>query len=546
MDDLLKEKGPMGGAIDCVINIGGSDQQMRLTQFALEGALTTSNKPQVVVAARGTVALPRVGQWSLTYRQTGENELRGLNPDAAIPLIQENSSVPGVAQPYQFSDPADLFRPNSPGAEYGLLQSTDAQRLLIRMPKIEPGQRAITSTQPFLLADAFAMLGGVSLFPRPEACLPLPAGATLEIKSPGRIRLSIPPQSGLPADTFSVTHPERILTTQAASLTVRTIYADEKNNPTRITLKIDSDAAPDWLISMGPISVLGDLDIFSGLMRIVGKISTQSGKKPELQDPRLVFGGALQPVQEFLNFLREVGLPVGLSFDLTNKTYKVKSGAVLKIPPPIPGPIGDQPDDIEIPGVGKLKGELKLGFGNESESKDTLFAPMSHWRLYFELEGSVQFAPLPPLPAYGGVLFKCKVTGKSDGPTEIQLLAAGLVSIGGDLIKLGKLGVVEAEVEYSYGYVLLIKGSDFYLGIGIGMKAEIELLSGAAGVEVETEFMAFPTRINTEVVRVKGQFSVAIELTLGWVFNESIEVEGEFEKSVDWRLVAALELFPVV
>jgi hypothetical protein len=548
MDDLLKAKGPMGGAIDCVIDIGGSGLHMRLTQFALERALSASNQPQVVVAARGTVALPRVGQWGLTYRQTGDTEPHGLNPDAAIPLIQENSAVPGVAQPYRFADPAELFHPNAPAAEYGFLQSTDAQRLLIRMPKIEPGQHAITSAQPFLLADAYAMLGGVSLFPRPEACIPLPAGTTLEIKGSGRIRLSIPPQAGLPADSFTVTRPERLLTNQASSLTVRAIYADEKNNPTRITLKIDSDATPDWSISLGPISVLGDLDIFSGLMRIVGKISTESGKRSELHEPRLVFGGPMQPVQEFLNFLREVGLPLGLSFDLTNKTYQVHSTAVLKIPPPIPGPLEDQPDDIDIPGVGKLKGELKLGFGNKSESDaiKKLYAPMSQWRLYFELEGSVQFAPLPPLPAYGGVLLKCKVAGQSDGPTEIQLLAAGIVSIGGDLIALGKLSILEAEVEYSYGYVLLIKGSDIYLGIGIGMKAEVGLLEGLVEVEIATEFMAFPTRINTEVVTVKGQFSVGIELALGWVFNESIEVEGEFEKNVDWRLVAALVLFPVV
>jgi hypothetical protein len=297
---------------------------------------------------------------------------------------------------------------------------------------------------------------------------------------------------------------------------------------------------------MGPISVLGDLDTFAGLMRVVGTISSRNGQRPELRDPRLVFGGPMKPVQEFLNFLREIGLPVGLSFDLTNKTYKVHSGAALKIPP-------KKDDQIEIPGLGKLSGELKLGFGNESESKavDKVFAPMSHWRLYFEIEGKFQAAILPPFPVYGGGALKCKITGKSDGPTEIQLMAAAVVSVGGDLLKLGELDVVEAEVEYSYGYVLLIKGSDIYLGIGIGLKAEVTLLGfggldgGLIGAEVETEFMAFPTRINTEVVTIKGQFSLAIEVTLGWVFNESIEVEGEFERNVDWRLVAALVFFPV-
>ena len=281
-DDLLVDQAPVGGGLDCVFAIGASPLQIRTASFSADRTATGGGNPQVVVAARGTATLPQAGQWSFTYRLAAETEPHGLDPNVAVPLIRQNA-VGGVAQPYRFADPADLFQPLSPSAEYGITQSSDTQRLLVRMPKIESGQTAITSVAAFLLADVYALAGGVSIFPREDLCIAMPANCSVQVPAPAQLRLVIPPQGGAPADSFIVGAPsERIVTNVNSSLTVHAVYADENASKTIVTWKIDSTATPNWSFSMGPVSVLGDLGSFPGLMRVVGTLSTQSGALPGL------------------------------------------------------------------------------------------------------------------------------------------------------------------------------------------------------------------------------------------------------------------------
>jgi len=408
------------------------------------------------------------------------------------------------------------------------------------MPKIEPAQTAITSLAPFLLADVYALAGGVALFPRVDLCIPLPNDCSLQVPAPAQLRLVIPPQAGAPPDSFIVgTPPERILTHVNSSLTVHAVYADETAAKTVVTWKIDSTAVPDWSFSMGPVSVLGDLGSFPGLMRVVGTLATQSGSAPQLLTPRLVFGGAMAPVQGIINILTEIGLPVLLSFALTDATRKIQSGAVLKIPPPVPKPGGGVDEGHIDIGGGKLKGELKTGFGNAAGPGDTLFAALENWRLYFELSGDLQVDILPKLLSAGGA-FKFQIEGRANQPTEITLMAGVIVSVGPDL----HTDIVKAEGSVRYSYALQFKGSQIGFGIDLEIKVEASVMEGLAEVEVSAEAMALATRvINSDTVHVAAQVSLGFELTLGWVFNVSFQVEAEYEKDLSMPLFVALDLF---
>jgi len=541
LDDLTAAQGAAGGQIDCVFTVGASPLQMRTSTFAANRTATAGGSPQIAVAMRGTVILPRAGQWSFTYRLRDEIEPHGLSPDAAIPLIRQNP-VGGAAQAYLFADPADLFQPATPAAEYGIVQSTDTQRLLVRAPKIEPGQAAITSAHSFLLADVYALAGGVAVFPRLDLCIPLPANCNLQVPAAAHLRLVIPAQPGVPANSFPVTIPaERVVTNANSSLTVHVVYADETAAKTIVTWVIDSAATPDWSFSMGPVSVVGDLGAFPGLMRVVGTLSAASGAAAQLVKPRLLFGGALSPVQDVINFLTAIGLPIALSFALTSTTKKIQTGALLNIPP-----IKRNPDTGKVEegafetGGGKLKGELKTGFGNASESRDKLFVSFDHWRLYFEVSGDFQIEILPPKLLYAGGAFKIAIEGHVNEPTEITIMAGAIISIGGDLIT--KVAKLEGSVRY--GYVFQIQGSQVGFGIDIELTATASVLEGLAAVEVSTEAMALPRRVNDDTVHVQAKLTFAVEVTLGWVFNESFEVEGDYEKNLSMPLFEAATILP--
>jgi len=538
LDDLIVQQGAAGGALDCVFTIGASQLQMRTGSFAANRTTTGAGNPQLAVAARGSVILPQTGQWSFTYRLLAENEPHGLDPNAAIPLIQQNP-LAGAAQAYRFADAADLFQPISPAAEYGILQSSDAQRLLIRGPEIGPGQTAITSVNPFLLADVYALAGGVALFPREDLCIPLPANCSLQVPAAAQLRLVIPPQGGVPPESFIVGSPlERIVTNVNSSLTVHVIYADETAAKTVVSWKIDSSATPDWSFSMGPVSVLGDLGSFPGLMRVVGALSMTSTTAPQLSNPRLIFGGAMAPVQDVINILTAIGIPIALSFALTSSTRKVQSGAILKIPPHKPGAPEDVMKDEYIDtGAGKLKGELKTGFGNAAGPGDTLFASLENWRLYFELSGALQVAIISEVLYVGGA-FKFQIEGRANQPPEITLMGGVLLGVGGELIH----DVLVAQGSVRYGYVLQFKGSQIGFGIDIEVKVSAEVLDGLAEVELSGEFMALATRVSSDTVHVAAQVSFGVEITLGWVFNESFQVEGEYENDISMPLFAAASL----
>ncbi|MBA3356192.1 MAG: hypothetical protein H0U18_09710 [Pyrinomonadaceae bacterium] len=185
--------------------------------------------------ARGTTELPGAGQWTFAYRGPSETEPHRLEADRPIPLIRANPASGGVVPPYRFADPRELHRPNNPDSEYGLLHSTDAQRMLVPQPQVNWGDATIYSGSTLLFADMYTLGGGVALFPRPDQCHALPAGSVLRITGRRRIRLEGDCTARLETWGIQGGALERTLS-QSAALRVRSRFRPDST----IKLVIDS------------------------------------------------------------------------------------------------------------------------------------------------------------------------------------------------------------------------------------------------------------------------------------------------------------------
>jgi hypothetical protein len=54
--------------------------------------------------------------------------------------------------------------------------------------------------------------------------------------------------------------------------------------------------------------------------------------------------------------------------------------------------------------------------------------------------------------------------------------------------------------------------------------------------------MALAVRVSSDTVHVAAQVSLGFEVTLGWAFNESFQVEAEYEKDLSMPLFVAAAL----
>jgi hypothetical protein len=188
-NELLARQGTIGGPIDCVIDIGASGQQMRLSRFDVSNSFQADGvKPAVAAAARGSVLLPKDGSWSLVKHEAATGQVSPVPQDLAAPLIRAGELVtkalpiglkPGselafftIVQPppdkqlLRIANPAELLRnPAADTINYGFLQSTDTQKALFLTPAFQRGEQTLMSKTPPLFADAFRIVNSKAIFP---------------------------------------------------------------------------------------------------------------------------------------------------------------------------------------------------------------------------------------------------------------------------------------------------------------------------------------------------------------------------------------------
>jgi hypothetical protein len=535
---LLTSYGSLGGGVDCVIDVGQSGQQMRVTRVDFSTSLTPGGNPVFVGAARGTLALPRDGAWSITRQSTDEPQ--ALDPDFGVPLIREGEASVVLnpayinSNPLRFADPADLLRPNSPTSDYGLLFSTDTQRLLFPRPKIEAGSRSITSTQSPLLADMYALMTAVGIFPKASNCIKvLKNNYKLEIQGGGGFKLILP----FDGNKFSITPFTRNLTN---SPPVRTYaeYADDQGNPTEITIHIDSLASPSWSFRMSPMSVVLDYAPFDKLMRIVGTVEGQSGVPTQLSNPSIVYGSVLGPAQELITILKDFGLPIPMQVLMSNagsENKKYKLLAQMNF-----GKLGQ----IKT-GFGKVKVKIKLKLKLETPKSPLYSGIKDKITCVVKVSGEFQQAIIPELLFAGG-LFELEIGASDDGKTikpSVELAAAGVGSIGGDII--GDL--VELEATVKRGYFLAFEDKTLKPGVLLGIGAQAGVLGfedlglgSLIAISFETEAKGSVARLSDDKVELKAEITIAFSICIAWMLEISSEVETEYKEELPLEVVAGL------
>jgi hypothetical protein len=563
VNDLLAATGPIGGGIDCELNVAQSGLHMRLSRIEVDRTLTLANNPQFVAVARGMPELARAGQWTFAYRGLGEPEWHRLASNQPLPLIRANSA--GQApQPHRVADASELHRPSIPHTEYGLLHSSGAQRLLIPQPQFRWGEATIHAGAALLFADMYALAGGVALFPRPDRCHPLPAGSTVRITGRNKVRLEVAPQPGAAPGEFKPSVGEYTLS-QSATMRMRSRYAPNAV----IRLVIDSDGTPDWSCTFGPVATLADIGDLEELTSVVGTMKSSTHAAPRLTDPHMVFGGPLAPVQTIISFLTDFGLPFPFDVQVTNQKYTFKSGWKYAFPEYGFGAI----DKALKSGPGlMLEVELYGQWGKESEDAHLIGKEISghslvstkgvpkgpdakNWHFYFEAEAKL-LARAIELGAEGfaGGALKVSIGGEEEGKTKLALFGgfAGVVELDSVAFKL------KGGRSYMMGFEHLLGAKEVSLGVSSEWEVEGAFLDGLAAAKVSFEMLTLvdpPDEIDIEDFDIeefigefhfKGQATLAIDVTLAWALSKTFEVEIDVDERIAAAVFVAMTVLPAL
>ena len=267
--ELLSKHGPVGGPVDCELDIGGSQQRMRVASlYSAVAPLPAGGDPQFAVAVYGALELPREGQWSVVRMRNhplDSPEPEPLDPRLGVPLVRVGRmfTVGGNPNPFRFADPVDLLSPGKPAMDYALLLATQTFRVLFPRVKILPGSGEITSDVAPALADALAMTVATGLFPRLKHAIAFPTNNySLKILGLGQLRLDPAPlrqTMPMPPQT------RKLDLVKAAGIHAFTEYCGglrdgHQTGPSKIELRFDSSAQPSWSLTIGPVSTVRDLN----------------------------------------------------------------------------------------------------------------------------------------------------------------------------------------------------------------------------------------------------------------------------------------------
>jgi hypothetical protein len=500
-EQLIQKAGPLGGAIDCVLNVGASAQLMKLGRVGV-GVTQGMGGPEFVMTAWGSPQFPQGGQWSF-LRQTGAGSApEVVDKDLGVPLIRAGAApvAPPLTSPYRFADPVDLSTPTAPASDYGIVHATGTQRVFFPRPKIEANSDRITSTRPPFLADPYSLANSVGFFPRIDAAVPFPDANYAIVISGGDYRLQ------LPSPSFPVTVGQRTI---AEAGGVRS-YADYGGAVAELT--IDTAAPVPWSFQLKDVNLATSSTLLGEVIRVTATVQAAANIATTLKDPKLTFGGALGVVQDILAFLQQLGFPSPLNVSMTNK-LEFKAG--LKIP------MDEELNKLLPPG------------GPEFDDTDVVVSlvidtPLSEAE--FELGATILIpTPFDPLKAVGMIKIAIKMSTES-GNTFTLTVGAGVgvsFSIAGFGCKayfLETMFLIAGDTVLGFGVGLLIKGSiDLeVVSVDVSVEAKMAILKVAPG----------PTCPATTIFGA-AQLTFAIEVTICWIIDIDIEVQTEADQNLN-------------
>ena len=500
---IMADEGPMGGPVNCEIEIAGSGQHMHVVRVDVDASEPApAGVPEFAAAARGSLALPEdSASWSVARRQTGVDEFEPVDPIAGTPLIREGrASNPGTASPwYRFADPRDLLVESAPSLEFGVLQTSDGHQFLFPRPRIALGSTILASTERPLLADAYARSTSAGLFPKRSSCFAGPAGSELQIVAGGRYRLG--PITTASFDNIAGGEREII---DGDALAIRTRYA----GPIRYTL--DPGLPTPWAVAVDAVTTSLDLGPFDDLFGVRHDYRMDAGQIAQLVNPTPQYAPFLEPVVEIVRFLSDL-LGIDEIFEVVAVQGSFKFQATAQYP--IEGPGNDY---LDFGGM-KIKGKLQTGFG---------WSEKDHWFGFFGVDLGLKVPALPPLFANGKASISLKGTELTGQTVKIRLIWGVALEA-----KLGPLGV---SAEFNFGIEVIVSESgSWQIGLLVQVIGTAEIL--IVKVSVRIELMAAVARLPPpeEKVEAIGQAKFAAEVEICWFLTISVEYDIEYREEID-------------
>ncbi|MEP6465564.1 MAG: hypothetical protein ABJB05_04635 [Parafilimonas sp.] len=172
---LNYQNGSIGGAVNCIVDIGMNSQQLRVNRIDINISADASNtNPVFVAAARGNAILPKEGSWSMVTHLAKTGEVTPLPTSITVPLIRIGELDINLNYPVngllRIANPTELLRLPSTGTiNYGFLQSTNTQKVLFLTPAYQTIAKTATgkllSKTPPLFADAYHLMNTKGIFP---------------------------------------------------------------------------------------------------------------------------------------------------------------------------------------------------------------------------------------------------------------------------------------------------------------------------------------------------------------------------------------------
>jgi hypothetical protein len=538
---LTSQFGSLGGPVDCVIDVGGSGQLMRLSRVDVNTSQDLAGNPIFPSAARGSVVLPKDGAWSVVQHNQGTGEVSPLGAQVAVPLVRRgklNSATQttdaGANDLFRLANPIDLVRPpDAATRNYGLLQSTGTQKALFRLPSFRTNLDELISAPPDF-ADAYRMLNSVAIFPNIQDALPLNLGAfKTTIVEEGYRLLD---QANPDAVFEQLLPPGPLYLINEDFLKLYIEYAKKDKNGTttedgRVRYGFDAvaaDVGKKWLSKVNDIGMVVDLGPLTRLMIIKGRFDAEKGVEPAFIQPEIEFSDALQPVIDILQILLmlqggdykeafQKGLEVAMSngADSWNYAFHAKKEIPLvKFPP---GPAYDAPTN-------PLKLECHLAIG--VYFNEALAMPSSPGALVPSCGAFLEFGGRLSVMCVSVAAATVYATGAVDLRTaaDIKTGPSLYMKFGfGAEIAVGLPVIGTVSILFMVGVEMTLSTTELTVAAFLLFRGRAEILGGIVTVTITIEAKGIVKRLSAPSERTDmiAQVTFGLDISIFLVINIS-------------------------
>ncbi len=533
---LASQFGALGGPVDCVIDIGRSGQRMRLSRVDVNAA-ANAGQPIFVSAARGALVLPREGAWSVVQHDQGTGEVSSLDAQAAVPLIRRGKLAPDArstnttaADLMRLANPVDLLQAPGPATRnYGLLQATNTQKALFRLPAFQQDVKELKSAAPDF-ADSYRLVNTKSIFPNVANTIPLNLGAFKTKILAAGYQLVDELNPGAVFQQPMVNGPLRLV--DEAFLKIYVEYSNNDKNGAFLgdgMLRYGFDAAAagpanQWLSKLDDISMVVDLGSIKRLMMIKGKFDSEKGSTPGFRSPQLLFHEDLRPLIDILQILAslqsgdykeafEHGLDVAMSNSADSWNYAFharKEIPVVRFPP---GLAYNNPTNPL-----KLEAHMALGvYFNEAlalPSAPGQLVPSAGAFLEFGGSLSVMCVSLAAATVYavGTVDLRMQADIKTGPSLHMKFGFGAEISVG-----LPVIGTV--SVLYMVGVQIDVETGAVTVAAFLLFRGRAELIGGLVTVQIQIEAKGIVKARAGESTEMAAQVTFGLDISIFLVIN---------------------------